>query len=239
MSRSAGAAAVAEQTQQVSQDWCSVQELLAERFAGPKRVSAAWRVFECAVAASGLLLTWPVMLVVALVVRRDSPGPALFRQWRVGRGGQLFRFTKFRTFHVDARERFPDLYAYQYTPEQIDRLCFKIPGDPRITRAGEWLRRSTLDELPNLWHVLTGEMALVGPRPEIPEMLPYYRDEHLLKFAVRPGITGLAQISGRGRLRFLETAELDAEYVRSRSLWLDLRILARTFCLILRQDGAF
>ncbi len=179
------------------------------------------------------------MLVVALVVRLDSPGPILFWQWRVGRGGRLFRFVKFRTFHADARRRFPHLYEYRYTPEEIEELFFKVPGDPRTTRAGGWLRRTTLDELPNFWNVLTGDMALVGPRPEIPEMLPYYREEHLIKFLVRPGITGLAQISGRGRLRFFETAELDAEYVRNRAPWFDFRILARTLSLILRQDGAF
>jgi lipopolysaccharide/colanic/teichoic acid biosynthesis glycosyltransferase len=108
-----------------------------------------------------------------------------------------------------------------------------------VTRAGEWLRRTTLDELPNFWNVLTGDMALVGPRPEIPEMLPYYSDEHLIKFSVQPGITGVAQISGRGRLRFLATAQLDAEYAANPSLQLDLRILGRTLSLILRQDGAF
>jgi lipopolysaccharide/colanic/teichoic acid biosynthesis glycosyltransferase len=212
---------------------------LAARYPRPDRVGVTRRVLECFIAALGLLLTWPVMLLVALIIRLDSPGPALFRQWRVGRGGRLFRFTKFRTFYADAWRRFPHFYAYKYTPDEIARLCFKIPGDPRITRAGEWLRRSTLDELPNLWYVLSGDMSLVGPRPEIPEMLPYYREEHLIKFSVRPGITGLAQISGRGRLRFLETAELDAEYVGNRSLWLDARIVARTISLILRQDGAF
>lgn len=179
------------------------------------------------------------MLLVALAIRIDSPGPALFRQRRVSRGGRLFWFLKFRTFWADARERFPELYAYQYTPEEIERLQFKAPNDPRVTRIGEWLRTTTLDELPNLWNVLTGDMALVGPRPEIPEMLPYYRDEDLIKFSVPPGITGLAQISGRGRLKFFETADLDTEYVRKRSFLLDLRILARTFWLIARRDGAF
>jgi lipopolysaccharide/colanic/teichoic acid biosynthesis glycosyltransferase len=197
------------------------------------------RLAESGLAAMVLVLALPVMLAVGIAVRFDSPGPALFRQWRVGRGGRLFRFTKFRTLYHDASERFPHLYAYRYTAGEIEQLFFKVPNDPRVTRIGEWLRRTTLDELPNFWHVFTGDMALVGPRPEIPEMLPYYSDKHLMKFAVPPGLTGLAQISGRGRLRFLETAELDAEYVRNRSLRLDARILARTISLILRQDGAF
>jgi lipopolysaccharide/colanic/teichoic acid biosynthesis glycosyltransferase len=204
---------------------------------GPRRLPR--RILESAIAAVGLAITFPIMLLVALAIRLDSPGPVLFRQKRVGRGGRLFDFVKFRTLRHDARQQFPELYEYQYTPDQIESLFFKLPNDPRVTRAGEWLRRTTLDELPNFWNVLTGDMALVGPRPEIPEMLPYYSDAHLIKFSVQPGITGVAQISGRGRLRFLETAQLDAEYAANPSLQLDLRILGRTLSLILRQDGAF
>jgi lipopolysaccharide/colanic/teichoic acid biosynthesis glycosyltransferase len=220
-------------------DWRRTAALLEARYATPDRTSLVERVIEWLFAAGALAMTLPVMLVVALAVRLDSPGPALFRQLRVGRGGRLFVFYKFRTMQADAKEKFPELYAYRYSPEEVRTLYFKMPNDPRLTRIGEWLRRTTLDELPNFWHVLTGDMALVGPRPEIPEMLPYYGDEHLMKFSVRPGVTGLAQISGRGRLRFLETAELDVRYVRERSPWLDLRILARTVFLILRRDGAF
>jgi lipopolysaccharide/colanic/teichoic acid biosynthesis glycosyltransferase len=108
-----------------------------------------------------------------------------------------------------------------------------------VTPQGHWLRKSTLDELPNFWNVLTGRMALVGPRPEIPEMLPYYGGDMLLKFTVRPGITGLAQISGRGRLGFHETVALDVEYVRRRSLTLDLKIILLTIQKIVTRDGAF
>jgi lipopolysaccharide/colanic/teichoic acid biosynthesis glycosyltransferase len=173
------------------------------------------------------------------LIRRDSPGSAVFRHERVGMAGRLFRFTKLRTLYADAKRRFPHLYAYQYGPSQIEELCFKVPDDPRVTRVGKWLRRSTLDELPNFWHVLTGEMALVGPRPEIPEMLPYYTEEEILKFSVRPGITGYAQISGRGRLRFREMAKLDVEYVKERNFWIDLKVIWRTLYLIVRRDGAF
>jgi lipopolysaccharide/colanic/teichoic acid biosynthesis glycosyltransferase len=232
-------AALLEPVEEGFADWRQVLAVLASRYSEPDRTSTLERAAEYLFAATALVLTFPIMLLVALAVRLGSPGPALFRQLRVGRGGRLFVFTKFRTHYADASERFPQLYAYRYTRAEIEHLRFKAPDDPRVTRVGEWLRRSTLDELPNFWHVLTGDMSLVGPRPEIPEMLPYYSDEHLIKFSVRPGITGLAQISGRGRLRFLETAELDAEYVRKRSAGLDLRILARTIYLILRRDGAF
>ena len=114
-----------------------------------------------------------------------------------------------------------------------------LAEDPRVTKEGDWMRRTTLDELPNFWNVLTGEMALVGPRPEIPEMLPYYRGEMLLKFSVRPGITGLAQISGRGRLSFRETVALDVKYVKQRSFWMDAKILLLTVYKIVVRDGAF
>jgi lipopolysaccharide/colanic/teichoic acid biosynthesis glycosyltransferase len=213
--------------------------VLADRcpLADPR--SAVRCFLERAFAAAVLAMSLPALALVGLAVRIDSPGPVLFRQVRVGRGGRLFRFVKFRTFAADARERFPELYSYCYTPQEIEQLYFKMPNDPRLTRIGEWLRRTTLDELPNLWNVVNGDMALVGPRPEIPEMLPYYREEHLPKFSVPPGVTGLAQISGRGRLKFLETAALDAEYALNRSLRLDVRILVRTIWLIVSRDGAF
>ena len=130
--------------------------ILRERYGDQPRVPILLRIFECLVALSVLIITMPVMLLIALIIRRDSPGNPLFRQDRVGRGGKLFRFTKFRTLLADARQRYPELYAYRYTPAQIEKLTFKVPHDPRITRAGRWLRRSTLDELPNFWNVLTG-----------------------------------------------------------------------------------
>ena len=198
-----------------------------------------WRMVEILMAAVTLIVTMPLMLAVALIVTLDSPGPILFRQRRVGRGGRLFTFVKFRTFYVDARERFPHLYAYEYSDRDIETLCFKVPNDPRATRVGRWLRKSTLDELPNLWNVLTRDMALVGPRPEIPEMLPYYRPHELCKFSMRPGVTGLAQVSGRGLLSFRETADLDVSYVKSQSWLTDTRIVFLTIQRIVLRHGAF
>jgi len=151
----------------------------------------------------------------------------------------VFRFVKFRTLYADARERFPELYAYRYTPEQLNDLKFKVDADPRVTRCGNWLRRTSLDELPNFWNVLTGDMALVGPRPEIPEMLPYYRGEMLLKFSVRPGVTGPAQISGRGRLTFFDTVAYDVDYARKRSFLYDVKVILTTIRKVVVQDGAF
>lgn len=197
------------------------------------------RCFEIGVALTVLILTLPIMLLIGLIVRWDSPGPALFFQKRLGQGAKTFKFVKFRTLYVDARQRFPELYAYQYTPEQLHDLRFKVDEDPRVTRFGAWLRRSSLDELPNFWNVLTGEMALVGPRPEIPEMLPYYRGNMLLKFSVRPGVTGPAQISGRGRLGFFDTVSFDLEYIRKCSFFYDLKVMVTTVRKVFLQDGAF
>lgn len=197
------------------------------------------RLFEIVVASVVLVLTLPLMLLIAGLIKLDSPGPVLFFQDRVGKDRRLFKFVKFRTLYADAKERFPELYAYRYTPEELQELRFKVEDDPRVTRQGRWLRRTSLDELPNFWNVLTGDMALVGPRPEIPEMLHYYRGRSLQKFSVRPGVTGLAQTSGRGRLSFLDTVRLDVDYVRTQSFTYDLKLIARTIKMVLIRDGAF
>ena len=152
--------------------------------------SLVHRLAEMAFAVMVLVLAAPLMLLIALIIRLDGPGPVLFFQKRLGKNGRPFTFVKFRTLYADARQRFPELYAYQYSHEELADLKFKIDNDPRVTRCGVWLRKSSLDELPNFWNVLTGDMALVGPRPEIPEMLRYYHGEMLMKFSVRPGVTG-------------------------------------------------
>jgi len=219
--------------------WQDALDYLRSHAGEAEAVSPMVRAVEIVVASILLILTSPLMAVIALIVKLDSPGPAVFRQPRVGRHGRLFRFAKFRTLYTDARERWPELYAYAYTPDQIRELHFKMTNDPRVTRVGRWLRKSTLDELPNLWNVLTGEVALVGPRPEIPEMLPYYDRETLTKFFVRPGVTGLAQVGGRGDLSFTDTVRFDVEYVQRRSLALDIEILFKTFICTIRRKGAF
>ncbi len=220
----------------VSADAFASADGLANVYTG---VPLLWRMLEIVVSLFALVFFAPVMLIIALVIKRDTPGPALFFQQRVGQGMKPFKFVKFRTLYADARQRYPELYAYDYRDDELRDLKFKVEHDPRVTRQGRWLRRSSLDELPNFWNVLKGDMALVGPRPEIPEMLPYYTGEMRQKFSVRPGITGLAQTSGRGRLKFLEGALLDMEYVRRRSVWLDLWLIVKTVWLIFLRDGAF
>jgi len=197
------------------------------------------RLIEMVVAGLVLLISSPLLVVIAILIRRDSKGPVLFRQTRLGMHQEPFTLFKFRTFYADARERFPDLYDYRYERDQLQNFTFKKRDDPRTTPIGRVLRRTSLDELPNFWNLLRGDMALVGPRPEIPELLPYYEGEMLDMFTVRPGITGLAQVSGRGDLDFLETVRQDVEYVHNRSLRLDLKIIGLTIVQCLRMEGAF
>jgi len=207
--------------------------------AAPVAYTVMTRLLDIVLGLAGLLVTLPVMLVIAAIIRADSPGPAVFRQVRVGEGGRLFRFYKFRTMWADARERFPELYAYRYSEDEVRCMHFKHDDDPRLTRFGAWLRRTSLDELLNLINVLKGDMTLVGPRPEIPELVPYYWEDQLEKFLVKPGVTGLAQITGRGRLSFQETIASDLAYCARRSLRLDLKIIFTTTKKVFVQDGAF
>jgi lipopolysaccharide/colanic/teichoic acid biosynthesis glycosyltransferase len=184
-------------------------------------------------AAIGLALISPVLLAIAAAIRLDSPGPAFFRQVRIGRDGRPFHFWKFRGMYVDARRRFPELYDYRFSAEQARTLRFHPPSDPRVTRVGRFIRRTSLDELPNLVNVVLGEMSLVGPRPEIPELVPYYGNSARLILGVKPGITSLAKLLGRDHLTFEETLELDLRYVRERSLRLDFGVLVGTVWMIL------
>jgi lipopolysaccharide/colanic/teichoic acid biosynthesis glycosyltransferase len=204
-----------------------------------RNVSIAYRIFEVCVACIALLFALPIMAIIALLIKHGTPGPALFRQTRHGVNGKPFTFVKFRTLYADARQRFPELYAYKYDEEQIRTIQFKTADDPRITPQGRWLRKTSLDELPNLFLVLTGDLALVGPRPQIPEMLPYYKGIMLERYSVRPGLTDLAHVSGRSNLSFYETTAMDVAYVRAQSRLLDLKILLKTANSIIRGDGAF
>lgn len=179
-------------------------------------------------ASLGLVALSPLLGLIAVAVRLDSPGPVLFRQTRIGRGGRAFTFYKFRGMFTDARERFPDLYDYRYSAEEIQKLRFHGGHDPRVTRVGAFIRRTSLDELPNLINVVLGDMGLVGPRPEIPELIPYYESHAKTVLGVKPGITSLAKWVGRDDLTFQETLELDLRYVRERCLRMDLAILFGT-----------
>jgi lipopolysaccharide/colanic/teichoic acid biosynthesis glycosyltransferase len=195
------------------------------------------RAFEVVVSISMLVLLSPVIAVIAILIRATSPGPAVFRQVRLGQGGRPFVFYKFRGMYVDARERWPELYEYSYAPEDLETLRFHPQSDPRVTRIGRFLRRTSLDEVLNFYNVLKGDMSLVGVRPEIPELIPYYGEHAKTILSVKPGITSLAKVTGRDELTFGQTLELDLEYVRRRSLRFDLRVLVATVMTVVLQHG--
>jgi len=193
------------------------------------------RGFDVAVASFALLLLAPLFPLVALAIRLDSPGPIIFRQRRAGQNGREFMMLKLRTMCVDAETRLCDLVAL----DQLDDPMFKIRGDPRITRVGRYLRRISVDELPQLVNVLRGEMSIVGPRPEQVELVQRYRPEHRFRLNVRPGMTGPMQVFGRGELTFAERLAVELDYVENLSLSRDLRILFQTFPVVARGTGAF
>ena len=183
----------------------------------------------------GLSAIWPVLLVVAMAVRLSSPGPVFFVQTRIGRDGKPFGMIKFRSMYADAEARRADLLA------QSDRegVCFKSRNDPRITPVGRILRRLSLDELPQIFNVLRGDMSLVGPRPALPEEVRAYPTRAVGRLAVLPGITGLWQVSGRAEIGFDEMVEMDLAYAADGRLTTDLALLFRTFRAVLTGRGAY
>lgn len=193
------------------------------------------RVIDILGALCGLVLGLPLFILIALAIRLDSPGPIIFRQTRVGLGGKLFEMYKFRSMHVGAEEQQDLLQELN----EADGPLFKIRNDPRLTRVGQFLRRTSLDELPQLWNVLRGEMSLVGPRPPLPKEVAQYHEWHKKRLEVRPGITGLWQVSGRSLLSFDEMVLLDIHYIENWSLWLDINIMLRTIPQVLLGRGAF
>jgi undecaprenyl phosphate N,N'-diacetylbacillosamine 1-phosphate transferase len=184
------------------------------------------RVRDLLIVSVLLLTLSPVLLLCALAVRRSSPGPVLFRQRRLGQHGSPFHFLKFRSMYHNA----PDL-------RNADGSAYTGDDDPRVTRVGRFLRRTSLDELPQLLHVFRGDMSLVGPRPDQADQLRFYTETEKRKLSVKPGITGLAQISGRNNISWERRKALDVEYVNRQSFWLDFIILARTIpYVLLRKD---
>jgi exopolysaccharide biosynthesis polyprenyl glycosylphosphotransferase len=182
-----------------------------------------------------LALFGPLLLAIALLVRVTSPGPVLFRQVRVGRDGREFRIVKFRSMYVDAEARLAEVRHLN----EHDGVLFKIRNDPRVTPVGRWLRRFSLDELPQLLNVLGGQMSLVGPRPPLPQEAAAYAADVRRRLAVKPGMTGLWQVSGRSDLPWEEAVRLDLRYVENWSLSLDLVILLRTMTAVMRSSGAY
>lgn len=199
------------------------------------RARIAKRLFDLAIALPLLALCAPLFPLIALAIRLDSPGPALFKQERVGENGRVFGMWKFRTMVQDADRLLPQVV--QKTPDGL--VVHKRPDDPRVTRVGRFLRRFSLDELPQLWNVVKGEMSLVGPRPELPWLVDRYEGWQRKRFAVPPGITGWWQVSGRSDRPMHLHVEDDLYYIQNYSVWLDLRILWRTIGVVLSGKGAY
>ena len=198
------------------------------------------RLFDVVVASIALGILAPIMVIIAVVIRRTSAGPAVFRQVRVGQGQRTFEMLKFRTMQVDCdeslhREFVTRMLGGDDPRSQPGKGLYKLEADPRITVVGAVLRRTSLDELPQLYNVLRGDMSLVGPRPALPSEVQLFDQRFLRRFDIKPGITGLWQVAGRNRLPMHQALELDLHYVERRSLRLYLEILLRTIPAALRQ----
>ncbi|MEP9356018.1 sugar transferase [Xanthobacter sp. KR7-65] len=196
----------------------------------------AKRVLDIGVSAGLLVAGLPFFAALAVVIKADSSGPVLFRQTRIGRGGQPFGMWKFRSMHVDAERRRAELATQN---ESAGGVLFKMRHDPRVTRVGRFIRRASIDELPQLWNVLKGDMSLVGPRPPLAAEVKSYGQRELRRLDVVPGITCLWQISGRSDLSFPQQIELDLAYINRQTFKADVAILARTIPAVVTARGAY
>nr|WP_245773114.1 sugar transferase [Paenibacillus catalpae] len=194
------------------------------------------RMMDLVGAAIGLILLSPLLLTVALLIKLENPkAPVFFYQNRVGINEKLFRMYKFRSMVPNAE----DLLTELLHKNEIEGHMFKMKHDPRITAIGRFIRRTSIDELPQLWNVVRGNMSLVGPRPPLPREVAEYSSYDKLRLRVKPGCTGLWQVSGRNELSFSEMVELDLEYIEKRNVWFDLKILAKTAKAMVGSDDAY
>jgi Undecaprenyl-phosphate galactose phosphotransferase WbaP len=196
------------------------------------------RIFDVVVLLACLPLLLPLFAIIALLVRVGSPGSIFYRQTRIGRFGRQFRIWKFRSMHVNADAILAEHLRNNPAAAQEWKECHKLRNDPRITKIGKFLRRSSLDELPQLINVLKGEMSLVGPRPIVAAEIPKFRESYFFYTSARPGMSGLWQVSGRSDLSYRQRIELDSNYVQKWELLLDLRILWQTAGAVWRSQGA-
>lgn len=193
------------------------------------------RIFDFIGALAGLIVSAPVILITAIPLLIESPGPLFFKQQRVGKNGRLFNIYKLRSMYVDAEERKKELMK----DNKMDGLMFKMDDDPRITKVGKFIRKTSIDELPQFWNVLKGDMSLVGTRPPTIDEFEQYENHHKRRLSMRPGITGMWQVSGRSDITdFEEVVKLDCQYIDNWSAWLDIKILFKTVKVVLTHDGA-
>jgi lipopolysaccharide/colanic/teichoic acid biosynthesis glycosyltransferase len=202
------------------------------------------RAFDLLISLLAIIILFPLWLLIALLIKLDSKGPVFYTQERVGMDGRLFLFYKFRTMRAGADPESHKKYQRAFIAGRAEanlghpgKPTYKLPADPRITRTGRWLRRMSLDEIPQLLNVMLGDMSIVGPRPPIPYEVEDYELWHRKRLEMKPGLTGLWQVSGRNRLPFEEMVHLDLFYIENWSLLLDLKIILQTSFVMLKGDG--
>ncbi len=209
-----------------------------------QRMHAAWLVsgsaalkrgFDIVASGLALIVLSPLFALIALLVKLEDRGPVFFLQTRVGQFGREFRMYKVRSMCLDAEQRLKEILEKNHHKEGV---TFKLKDDPRITRVGKWLRKFSLDELPQLYNVFKGDMSLVGPRPPLPREVSKYSLAHRRRLAVKPGITCIWQISGRAEIDFSGQVQLDVDYIESQGFWVDVKILAKTVPAVLSGKGA-
>ncbi len=183
-----------------------------------------------------LIILMPLFMIIMLLIYINSPGPVFYKQTRVGRWGKLFTMWKFRSMYLDADKRLKEIMAEN---EMTGGVIFKMKNDPRIIPIGRFIRKASIDELPQLWNVLKGDMSLVGPRPALPSEVNQYSLQDRQRLEVIPGITCIWQVSGRSNIPFPQQVELDTEYIQSQSLLLDLKLLLKTIPAVLLSRGAY
>ncbi|MFB1488661.1 MULTISPECIES: sugar transferase [unclassified Thiocapsa] len=219
--------------------WVIRLRIGAKRLAWVAVVRSAYllkRALDILLAGPLFILLLPIFGLLVLAIRLESPGPALFKQTRVGRWGQIFTMYKFRSMYMDAEARKAELLADN---EMSGGVTFKMQRDPRITRIGRFIRKASIDELPQLWNVIKGDMSLVGPRPPVPAEVDEYSLSDRRRLEVTPGITCIWQVSGRSDIPFPEQVELDVRYIESQSLWTDIKLLWQTVPAVLFGRGAY
>ncbi|MGH4140117.1 sugar transferase [Clostridium sp.] len=193
------------------------------------------RLMDIILSMLGIIILSPIYLIIIIAIKLDSKGPSIFKQVRVGKDGKDFTIFKFRTMIVQAESK----RELNIDPNDLENFVFQSKSDNRITKLGNFLRRSSLDEIPQLFNVLFGQMSLVGPRPEIPEVVNYYPESYRQRFLVLPGITGLAQISGRGEIELGKTIFYDLKYIMDFSVVFDIKILFLTVLSVFKKEGAY
>lgn len=210
-------------------------ENLREKISKKKIQFIIKRFFDFILSLIGIVVLSPILIIIYIAIRVDSKGPAIFKQVRVGKDEVPFEIYKFRTMIVNAEKK----RRLEIDPENLDKFVFQSKSDNRVTKVGSFLRKTSLDELPQLFNVLIGNMSLVGPRPEIPDVVKFYTDEYRQRLLVLPGITGLAQVSGRGEIELGKTIGFDLTYIKNFSLIYDIKILLKTVVSVFKRDGAY